>query len=108
MPKGHIEAGERPEEAARREVAEEAGIRASILGPVGTTRYQFQRVGSDQRVDKIVYWFAMSSNDQVTHPADPFIAAALATPDDALHRLTYDNDRDILRKALADYGPRVL
>jgi 8-oxo-dGTP pyrophosphatase MutT (NUDIX family) len=35
FPKGHIEAGETPEQAALREVAEEAGIRAGIVAELG-------------------------------------------------------------------------
>ena len=40
LPKGHVEAGESPEQAAVREVEEETGIRGRILGPLGsaTTR----------------------------------------------------------------------
>jgi 8-oxo-dGTP pyrophosphatase MutT (NUDIX family) len=39
FPKGHIEAGETVEAAARREVREEAGVTAQILGQAG--RYEF-------------------------------------------------------------------
>lgn len=35
LPKGHIENGESPEEAALREVREEAGIVGSVLAPLG-------------------------------------------------------------------------
>ena len=35
FPKGHIEAGETPERAALREVLEEAGVRATIVAPLG-------------------------------------------------------------------------
>src|SRR6187455_3088917 len=35
LPKGHLEADETPEEAAVREVAEETGIDADVLQPLG-------------------------------------------------------------------------
>ena len=40
FPKGHIEAGETAAESARREVREEAGVSAVILGEVGS--YEFE------------------------------------------------------------------
>lgn len=39
FPKGHIEKGESPEAAARREVAEETGVDADVLAEVGTTEF---------------------------------------------------------------------
>jgi 8-oxo-dGTP pyrophosphatase MutT (NUDIX family) len=44
LPKGHIEKGETPEEAATREVEEEAGCRASIVRPLGTLNFGEARV----------------------------------------------------------------
>jgi 8-oxo-dGTP pyrophosphatase MutT (NUDIX family) len=45
FPKGHIEAGETLEQAAVREVAEEAGVHAEILARVADTTY---RIGRDR------------------------------------------------------------
>ncbi len=43
FPKGHIESGETPEEAAAREVLEEAGVVATIVAPVGATEFKSAR-----------------------------------------------------------------
>ncbi len=43
FPKGHIEAGETPEQAAVREVQEEAGVDARIGPPIGATEYKTAR-----------------------------------------------------------------
>ena len=43
FPKGHIEAGETPEQAAVREVAEEAGVDATIVTAVGATEFRSAR-----------------------------------------------------------------
>jgi 8-oxo-dGTP pyrophosphatase MutT (NUDIX family) len=40
FPKGHIKKGEKPADAAVREVHEESGFKASIQGTVGYTRYE--------------------------------------------------------------------
>jgi 8-oxo-dGTP pyrophosphatase MutT (NUDIX family) len=43
FPKGHIESGETPEQAAVREVLEEAGVEATIISPVGATEFRSAR-----------------------------------------------------------------
>jgi 8-oxo-dGTP pyrophosphatase MutT (NUDIX family) len=40
FPKGHIEDGETPEQAAVREVLEEAGVRATVVAPLGATEFR--------------------------------------------------------------------
>ena len=44
LPKGHIEKGETPEEAATREVEEEAGCTATIAGSLGSLHFGETRV----------------------------------------------------------------
>lgn len=43
FPKGHIEPGETPEQAAVREVMEEAGVDATVVAPVGATEFRSAR-----------------------------------------------------------------
>ena len=43
FPKGHIEAGETVEEAAIREVEEEAGVVATVSQPIGTLEFRNMR-----------------------------------------------------------------
>jgi 8-oxo-dGTP pyrophosphatase MutT (NUDIX family) len=52
FPKGHIEPGETPEQAAVRELSEEAGVWGRVLAPAGTLA--FRSVGEDVRVQ---YYF---------------------------------------------------
>lgn len=43
LPKGHIESGESTKEAAMREVKEETGVWARIVGPLGTSKFKFKK-----------------------------------------------------------------
>lgn len=51
IPKGHIEAGESPEEAACREIREEAGVCARIIARLGTLHFCYR----DKQIDTILY-----------------------------------------------------
>ena len=55
LPKGHIEEGETPEQAAIREVAEETGITSSITKSVGVIDFWFMAGG--KRIHKTVHHF---------------------------------------------------
>lgn len=58
LPKGHVEAGESPLEAAQREVAEEVGLRRlAVVAPLGASRYRYRRAGA--LVRKTVHWYLM-------------------------------------------------
>ena len=55
LPKGHIDEGEAPVEAALREVAEETGAHGRPLGKLGDVRYVYTWEG--ERIFKIVSFF---------------------------------------------------
>ena len=55
LPKGHIEEGETPEEAAIREVAEETGIQSEISRELGVIDFWFMAGG--KRIHKTVHHF---------------------------------------------------
>ena len=55
LPKGRIDDGERGEETALREVAEETGVHGRSLGKLGDVRYWFNWEG--ERVFKVVSFF---------------------------------------------------
>ena len=55
LPKGRIDAGERAEETAVREVAEETGAHGRSLGKLGDVRYVFTWEG--ERIFKVVSFF---------------------------------------------------
>jgi ADP-ribose pyrophosphatase YjhB (NUDIX family) len=55
LPKGHIEAGETPEQAALREVAEETGIESAIERSLGIIDFWFMAGG--KRIHKTVHHY---------------------------------------------------
>ncbi|WP_027883454.1 NUDIX hydrolase [Meiothermus rufus] len=59
FPKGHLEAGEGLERAALREVAEETGIQARLLGPLLPTRYT-----NNKGISREIHWFLMVGQGQ--------------------------------------------
>ena len=62
LPKGKLEKGERIEECAVREVAEECGIEEPIIvRPLSTTYHTYTLKG--KRILKPTYWFLMKSAD---------------------------------------------
>ncbi len=63
---GHLEAGEAWEDAAIREIAEETGIRAHIIGSLGRVEYPIERDG--QPVRKQVRLFLLEAIDDADEP----------------------------------------
>ncbi len=62
LPKGKIDAGESPAEAALREVQEETGLRELTLGPFLLTTYHTYFM-KEKRVLKPTHWFKMAAAD---------------------------------------------
>ena len=100
LPKGHPEPGESSAEAARREVREEAGVEAEVVGSLGEVKYWYQRGG--RRIAKVVEFFLLRyvSGDVGDH--DHEVEQARWIPaTQAARTLTYDGERKMVRKALA-------
>jgi 8-oxo-dGTP pyrophosphatase MutT (NUDIX family) len=102
LPKGMIDAGETPEQAALREVREEAGIETEVIEPIDRTEYWFiaQRDGVRRRFHKHVHWFLMRyiAGDVADHDHE-VAEARWVSVDEALEKLVFKNEREIAQKA---------
>lgn len=99
LPKGHVDPGETPAQAALREVREEAGVEAELVEKLGDVRYWYQRDG--QRIAKVVtfYLFDYRSGDVADHDAEVEEARWLPL-DEALAQLSYRGEREMVQRAL--------
>ena len=99
LPKGHVDPGETPAQAAQREVREEAGVETELLGELGEVRYWYQRNG--RKIAKLVTFFLFEyrSGDVADH--DTEVEEARWIPlEEAERTLTYKGEREMIRRAL--------
>jgi len=100
LPKGHIEKGETPEDAARREVREESGVTADIVRLVGDSTFDVD--GAPVRVR----YFLMQFQRQGV--ADERRETRWCSLEDAERLLAFESSRDILRIAATQQDDTVL
>ncbi len=99
FPKGRLDAGETPAQAAVREVLEETGWRCRIEADLSTTEYWFQREG--RRFRKTVVWFKMTPIEQSGIPDGEVEDVQWVDRHEALDRLSYASDVALLSQAIA-------
>jgi 8-oxo-dGTP pyrophosphatase MutT (NUDIX family) len=98
LPKGLVEPDERPEEAAVREVREEAGLDAEVEEPLGDIRYFY--VWEGVRVRKAVHFFLMRATGGDVSQHDHEMEDVQWFPlSDALRRAAYKGEREVLQRA---------
>ena len=96
LPKGHVEAGESLEQAARREIEEEAGLRdLRLLGELGVCeRMNFPRTGW-----KKTHYFIFTTDQVEGRPTDANHAYATTwVPLDELGSLFWPEQRELLEE----------
>lgn len=101
FPKGHINTGEKSEQAAVREVEEETGIKAEIVKKLGDSSYIYIREG--EKVFKVVVMFLMKYiSGEIKHQPEELLDAGWVTVEEAMNKLSFKKDREFLEKALLE------
>jgi 8-oxo-dGTP pyrophosphatase MutT (NUDIX family) len=93
LPKGHIEEGESSDETAAREVFEEAGVTARVVEFLVTARQVVR--GSSQKIE--YYLLERLAEEKGSEGRK----VAWLAGDEAIQRLTFDEHRAVLTKAVA-------
>jgi bis(5'-nucleosidyl)-tetraphosphatase len=105
LPKGLVDAGEKPRAAAVREVLEETGLIAEPVTKLADNKYVYVRTwGDGKRVFKIVSFYLMryvsGEIDNLASDMRIEVKRALWVPlTDAPSQLSYSNERKVLRQA---------
>ena len=105
LPKGKLDPGESPEEAAIREVEEETGLTARIVELLEELRYAYQEPRDGWRVEKQVRLYLLEHLRGEPRPADGEMEEVFWCPlEEAADRLTFPGERDAVRRAAARLG----
>lgn len=100
LPKGWIDEGETPEQAAVRETKEEGGVEAGIIEKLGTIKVFFADVNTREKVMKFITYYLMEYQQDT---ADGFGWETAETAwmgiKEATDKMAYDSEKKLVTKA---------
>ena len=102
LPKGLVDAGEKPEITAVREAREEAGVDSEVVQHLETIEYWFACLDGGERVrfHKHVHFYLLRYLAGDTRDHDWEVNEARWVPiDDATRQLTFDSERRVTERA---------
>ena len=98
-----VDDGETTEQAALREVREEAGIECEIIEKIEKIEYWYfgNENGERVRYHKFVHFFLMKYNSGDTKNHDTEVAEVrFVSPDQAIEALAFDAEKEVINKGL--------
>ena len=107
LPKGNLDAGERPDETALREVLEETGVSGRIVEKLGDVKYTYTRRGG-VRVFKIVSFYLLRAGRGRLGDIEERMRIEVAEARwlllaEAPRLLAYGGEREMAARALARF-----
>lgn len=97
LPKGHIELGESPEEAALREVMEETGIESEITQALGVIDFWFMAGG--KRIHKTVHHYLFTETGGLLAPQVSEVDEVAWFPlTEIVERLAYPDEKKLIAR----------
>lgn len=105
LPKGVIRNNKLASDVAIERVKHEAGIMAKILAPAGETRYEFFSVSRRAPVSNRIDWFIMEADEEHfgINKEEGFLDGGFFPIEEGLERITYSQDRSLVRLAFEKY-----
>jgi 8-oxo-dGTP pyrophosphatase MutT (NUDIX family) len=106
LPKGNVDAGEKPPETALREVSEETGLQVSLVAKLGDIKYVYVRKwAGNEKVFKIVSFFLTQYKSgqigEITEAMKHEVRRAYWLPlEEAARKLSYSGEKQMAEKAL--------
>lgn len=105
LPKGLVDAGEKPDQTAIREVFEETGITATVIAKLTDIKYVYTRSwGDNKRVFKIVSFYLLKYQSgkigDISEAMKVEVKSAQWIPlEDAAAKLAYKGEREVVVRA---------
>ena len=100
LPKGHIEEGETPEEAALREVAEETGIQSQIEKSLGVIDFWFMAGG--KRIHKTVHHYLFRESGGLLAAQESEVDEVAWFPlNEIIEKLAYPDEKKLIARTNA-------
>ncbi len=99
LPKGGVEEGEKPEEAALREIMEETGLYCHLAGHLTDIRYQYYWSDDNVNYDKTVKYYMAEVVGGSIKLESGFDKYKWCSEKEAHRLLHYENDKNVVHQA---------